>query len=213
VPDSIRRFVVLGVLVCAFPAQAGHHQWIISEVFSNADGTVQFVELKGTADNEQFINSFSTTTLGPEGSVASTVPLGPNLPSSATNGAYLLIGTAGYAALATAQGAPAPDRTLPDNFLETTGDRVRYASIAATDRAYGSGGIPTDGILSLDYEVGSPGTTANTPENFAGATGSIDASPAAVPMLSRLGIIGLLGCLVIVFALRLRRGSDASAAA
>jgi hypothetical protein len=195
------------------PAQAGHHQWIISEIYSNADGTIQFVELLGTADNEQGIGSFSVTTLGPEGSVASSASLSPDLPSTATDGAYLLIGTAGYATIAAAQGAPAPDRTLPDNFLELTGDRVRYAGIAATDRAYGAGGIPTDGILSLDYEVGSPGTTANTPENFAGDTGSIDASPPSVPMLSRLGIVGLLGCLVIAVALRLRGGPGATAAA
>ena len=211
-PVFIRRLVVLGALVCAFPAQAGHHQWIISEIYSNADGTIQFVELLGTADNEQGIGPFSVTTLGPEGSVASSASLTPNLPSTATDGAYLLIGTAGYATIAAAQGAPAPDRTLPiNNFLELTGDRVRYAGIGATDRAYGAGGIPTDGIDSNDYE--NPSGTVNTPENFAGATGSINASVAAVPMLSRLGIVGLLGCLVIAVAMRLRRGTDATAAA
>ena len=204
---------MLLTLLAALPAQAGHHQWFISEIFSNADGTVQFVELKGTSDNEQFINGFNVATLGPEGLVASSAPIGPNLPSNLTNGAYLLIGTAGYAALATAQGAPAPDRTLPNNFLEINADRVRYASIPATDRVYTAGQLPTNGIFSLDYEVGSPGTTFNTPENFAGATGSINAAGPGVPSLSRVGIIALLGCVVMAAAFKRRQRADAGAAA
>lgn len=204
---------LLLTLLVALPAQAGHHQWFISEVFSNADGTVQFVELKGTADNEQFINGFSVATLAPGGSVPTSAAIGPNLPTNLTNGAYLLLGTSGYATLATTQGAPAPDRTLPNNFLEITGDRVRYASIAATDRVYTSGQLPTNGILSLDYEVGSPGTTANTPRNWAGASGSINAAPPPVPSLGRVGIIALLGCLVMAVALKLRRSADGAAAA
>jgi len=204
---------LLLMLLAALPAQAGHHQWFISEIFSNADGTVQFVELKGTSDNEQFINGFNVATLGPEGVVPSSAPIGPNLPSNLTNGAYLLIATTGYATLATAQGAPAPDRTLPNNFLEINGDRVRYASIAATDRAYGAGVLPTNGIFSLDYEVGSPGTTFNTPQNFAGATGSINAAGPGVPSLSRVGLIALLGCVVMAAAFKLRQRADAGAAA
>ena len=202
---------LLLTLLTALPAQAGHHQWFISEIYSNADGTVQFVELKGTADNEQFINGFSVNTLGPEGVTPTAAPIGPNLPSNLTNGKYLLIGTTGYATLASAQGAPAPDRTLPDNFLELTGDRVRYAGIAATDRTYGPGGLPTDGIDSNDYE--NLAGTVNTPQNFAGATGSIDASPPPVPSLSRVGIIALLGCLVVTVALRLRQRAGEGAAA
>lgn len=182
-------------------ASAAHHQWIISELFSNADGTVQFVELLGTADNEQFINGFTVDTLAP-GLVATSVPIGPNLPNGATNGAYLLIGTAGYGALAAQQGAPAPDRVLPDNFLEIAADRVRYAGIATTDRSYTN--LPTDGIDSNDYE--NPSGTVNTPENFAGATGSIDASPVHVPTLGGGAILALGGLLLgIGMIYRLRR--------
>lgn len=196
--------LVLLVLWIASPALAGHHQWFISEIYSNADGTIQFVELKGTANNEQFMSGFNVTTLGPEGSTPSSAPLS-NLSSNQTNGAYALLGTAGYATLAAQQGAPAPDFTLPDNFLELTGDRVRYAGIPATDRAYGSGVLPTGGINSLDYETGTPGSTPNTPRNFAGASGSIDASPAPVPAMTRLGLLTLLGLAVGGAGLWLRR--------
>ena len=159
--------VVLGV---ASAANAGHHQWIISELYSNADGTVQFVELVGTANNEQFINGFTVNTFG---TIPTSVPIGPNLPDGNTLDRYLLIGTAGYATLAAAQSAPAPDRVLPDNFLQIAADTVRYAGIPATDVVYTN--LPTDGIDSLDLE--NPSGTVNTPENSFGATGSIDGSP------------------------------------
>ncbi len=198
-------------LLAAAPALAGHHGWIISEIYSNHDGTIQFVELKGTADNEQFINGFSVATIGPEGSTPTSAPVGPNLTSSSTNNAYLLIGTSGYATLASMQGAPAPDRTLPDDFLELVADRVRYAGISGTDRAYTGSALPTDGTNSLDYEVGSPGTTANTPQNFAGATGSIVAG-GPVPALSRVGVVALLGCVVLAVGLWLRRDAEPAGA-
>jgi len=195
-PRTLRAsLLALAVAAQATVASAAHHQWIISELFSNADGTVQFVELLGTANNEQFINGFTVNTLPPEGSVATFVPIGPNLPNGNTQGAYLLIATAGYAALATAQGAPAPDRVLPNNFLEIAADRVRYAGIPTTDRVYAN--IPTGGIDSLDFE--NPSGTVNTPQNFAGATGSIDASPAAVPSLG-LSAVVLLGILLFSIA-------------
>lgn len=206
----IRRLslVLLAVAAVALPASAGHHQWFISEIYSNDDGTIQFVELKGTANNEHGIGSFSIDTLGPEGSIPTSASLSPNLPSTATNGAYVLIGTAGYAAIASQQGAPAPDRLMSADFLELVADRVRYAGIASTDRVYTGGGLPTDGVLSLDYESGSPGTTANTPQNFAGETGTIDANQMAVPTSTRAGVLALLAGVVGVVAVALRRKGD-----
>jgi hypothetical protein len=188
--------LTLAFVSLASNASAGHHQWFISEIYSNADGTIQFVQLKGTADNEQFINGFNVTTFG---TIPTSAPIGPNLPSSATNGKYLLIATAGYAALAAIQGAPAPDRTLPNNFLQLDADTVRYAGIAATDRTYapGPGALPTNGIDSLDFE--NPSSSVNSPQNFAGAMGSINAAPPAgpsVPALTRWSIVGLIGALV-----------------
>src|SRR4051812_12255156 len=39
----------------ALPAQATFHLWYINEIYSNADGTVQFIELKAAASGQQFI--------------------------------------------------------------------------------------------------------------------------------------------------------------
>lgn len=179
-------------------ANAGHHQWTISELFSNHDGTVQFVELLGNSDNEQGIGPFNvdTSPIGTTGSVMTTVNLAPNLPTNLTNGRYLLIGTAGYMTLAAQQGAPAPDRIMPDNFLELDVDTVRYAGIGPTDLSYTAGGLPTDGIDSLDTE--NPGGSVNTPQNFdLTGSGPIDASVASVPALPYTAVF-LAGALFIV---------------
>lgn len=197
------RASLSGLIVLAFAsgASAGHHRWIISELYSNADGTVQFVELLGTANNEQNLNGFNVETFG---TIPTSAPLGPNLPSTLTAGKYVLVATAGYEAMAKAQGAPAPDRVLPDNFLQIDADTVRYAAIAATDRTYTN--IPTDGIDSIDYE--NPTGTVNTPENFAGDTGTIDATGPDVPVLGDIafGLLALaLAATGAVFMLRQRR--------
>jgi hypothetical protein len=196
----------VGFILFAGRAHAGHHQWFISEIYSNASGTVQFVELKGTADNEQFMSGITLNTLG---TVSSSATLGPTLPSSSTLGAYLLVGTAGYATLAAQQGAPAPDRVLPDNFLQLDADTVRYSGMASTDRVYTAGQLPSNGIDSLDFEHHS--ATVNSPQNFAGATGSIDGSaPTSVPAMTRWSIVTVIGCIVASVGLLLRRRSLAT---
>jgi hypothetical protein len=189
------------LLAFASAANAGHHQWIITELYSNPDGTIQFVELLGTANNEQGIGPFTVNTFG---ATPTSVPLAPNLPTTATAGKYLLIGTTGYATLAAAQGAPAPDRVLPNNFLEIASDTVRYAGLVATDIVYTN--LPNGGVDSLDIE--NPTGTVNTPENFAGATGSIDATPDAIPAIG--GVPQILLALAIAGSgayLALRRRS------
>jgi len=42
------RFVhaIVGFAVVAGPAWAGSHSWRVSEIFSNASGSIQFIELK-----------------------------------------------------------------------------------------------------------------------------------------------------------------------
>lgn len=161
---------------------------------------MQFVELLGTANNEHMLAGFTVNTLAP-GAVPTSASVGPNLPSTLTAGKYLLMGTAGYAALAAQQGAPAPDRVLPDNFLEIAADRVRYAGLAATDVVYTN--LPTDGIDSLDLE--NPSGTVNTPENFAGDTGSIDGTPPHVPSLGLGAGVVLAGLLFAIGATSMLR--------
>lgn len=104
-------------------AKAGVHEWDINEVYSNEDGTIQFIELANHlgpgCDSEHFFNgdAFSSN--------SNVYPYPANLPSSDTCGKKVLLATAGFAALA---GAPAPDFVIPDQFFDPTGDSINHAS-------------------------------------------------------------------------------------
>ena len=51
-------------LALATPALAGHHLWDITEIYSNGDGSVQFVELFTADNNEQGVGPFNVTASG-----------------------------------------------------------------------------------------------------------------------------------------------------
>ena len=51
------------VLIAAAPVQASFHLWDFSEVYSNADGSVQFIELFVASNGEQFTRNQRITSL------------------------------------------------------------------------------------------------------------------------------------------------------
>ena len=55
--SSLAAVAVL--LSLAAPARAGHHSWDFTEIFSNASGTVQFVELFCPANGEAGLGPFA----------------------------------------------------------------------------------------------------------------------------------------------------------
>ena len=151
---------VVGVVALfGVSARGASHLWVVNEVFSNADGTLQFVELWCPAPNETGLQGKSVHTN------AMTSPAFPaNLPPNSTANKYLLLATADFSAL---PGAPTPDLTLPSNFLALGGDSVQWHIYTDSILAYGAGALPTDGVQSLDknHVVGPA-----TPKNFAGGT-------------------------------------------
>lgn len=150
----------------AASARGGAHTWDVNEVFSNADGTIQFVELfeaNGTPGETHLTGRTVTSdATGNSFTITSDVP-----PPSSNR--HLLLATARFAAL---PGAPTPDYIIPTGsvpFFEIAGDTVRYNPYDA----FTFGAVPTDGIQSMnDGGV----VAANSPTNYAGDTGSVDAS-------------------------------------
>ncbi len=171
------------------------HNFDVNEIFSNPDGTIQFVELleKLGANNEHLFMSRALA------SDATTIVFPSNLPSSLTANKHVLIATAGFAAL---PGAPTPDYTLPDAFINVLADTIDFCSNSKCtvplpfDSLSFASPLPTDGITSL----GLGGATAlNSPTNFAGDSGSVDASSAPnVPGLGEAGVALLIMSLMIV---------------
>lgn len=178
--ESMGKRLVLGlVLVIALPGVVwgGQHTWDVNELFSNADGTIQFIELReanGTPNELGLPGKVMHST----GSTDFTI-VGAALESPSANKLYL-IATQSFADL---PGAPTPDAIIPAGLMPfwfgADGGTVTYHIYDSL--AYGAGELPTDGINSLNEPSNT--VAANSPTNYAGETGSVDASspPAGCP--------------------------------
>lgn len=162
---------VLALSALAVPyAHATFHLFDFTEVYSNADGSIQFIEMTASANNQHLLNGHSIT------SGANTFNFTANLSSSVTSNKSMLLATEGFAAL---QGAVTPDYIIPNNFFAIDGDTLTLVGGVYSPITWTSGGLPTDGINSLNRSINGGASTsvaANSPTNFAGATGSIDLS-------------------------------------
>ena len=155
------------------PANAAFHLWEINEIYSNADGSVQFVELitpnQSFANNEHFVSGHRiTATAATPDNVFTFVGNLPNPPG--TQNRTILIATPGFAAL---PGAVTPDYTLPRaNFFSTIADTVIFDgnSTSAGRITFAAGQLPTDGLMSINRSfVAAP----NSPKNFQNQVGSL----------------------------------------
>ena len=193
--------LLLGAAVLPFaavaPVLAGSHTWDIVEVFSNGDGTIQFIELKeccGNANETGLLNkTVTSTTTG----LVFTFPA--NLPGGSTANAHILLGTTAFAAL---PGAPTPDHIIPSNFFSTTAEPfpgIEYW--VYDDFIFSVGVLPTNGKDALARPGPCPqpptvcsGVVAmpNSPTNFSGHSGNVDACPWDLDLDGEVGIVDFL---------------------
>ena len=166
---TVRRYLVC----CAFvfftatmipsPAQAAFHLWSIREVYTDVSGSLQFIELADASGFQNFVGSqqIQVSNVGGTQTHTFTLPSG-NLGGN-TLGHALLFGTAGLAAA----GGPTPDYIIPNNFLFAAGGTLNVWNVGSSG-PYSA--LPTDGSLSLTW---GGGTAVNSPQNYAGQTGTI----------------------------------------
>jgi hypothetical protein len=199
--NAIRTFFASTALLVglAQTALAGQHTWDVNEVFSNYDGTIQFVELReanGTP-GETGINGVTVS------STSESFLIGGSALTPPTTNKTFLIATPAFAAL---PGAPTPDRILPASnipFFSISGDTVNFGPYDS----WNFGAVPINGTSSMN-RIG--GVALNSPTNYAGTTGSVVAGgpPPAVPALNGLGL-GLAAALLLLggaaVAIRSRR--------
>lgn len=195
----LRIGVLLSLVGLTFApsAQAAHHLWKFSEAFSNASGTVQFVELFCPATGENSLGAFTVT------SGANTFNFVNNLPPNSTLNTSVLIATSGFGSL---PGGVTPDYILPANFLNTGGGTLNYASGVDT-WAYGA--LPTDGVHSL---LRNGSSAVNSPTNFGGSSGSVNLA-APVPALQTWGLFLLVGAMLLAASGLLKRRGGSPVAA
>lgn len=142
---------------------ASFHEWRINEIYSNADGKVQFVELTCPKSGE---NSLAGQRLYCRQGTRTNVFVFPSDIIGNTLNKRLLLATTRFSSQ---PGAVAPNYTLPNNFLFGTNGRVNFANVDAL--VYTN--LPADGRLSLVRVNNRFVLATNSPQNFAGHSGSI----------------------------------------
>ena len=123
--NSAIRWLAASWLVFAMvgPAAAAFHLFRINEVYSSADGTVQFVELKEAtgSDFESFWMGQALTST--QGATLRTFIFPGNLPSTSTASKSVLVATPAFAAAA----GISPDFVVPAPFLFPGGGTINYS--------------------------------------------------------------------------------------
>ena len=163
--------------LCAFERAYGiFHRWEIRQIYSNTDGSVQYIKLFNPSPNEEFVSGQTIFTHRDDGQDQRSYTFQSNLDTGgeSTAGRFMLLATGPIEGVE-------PDFVIPENFLH-----VEFEENATFDMeamAWGSPHnivtydfIPTDGFRSLDRDgnIVDPATVAN----FAGDTAELTPPPA-----------------------------------
>ena len=144
------------------------HQYRIDELYSNASGTVQFIELSvDYYDGESYWSGVPLTTT--RNGITHTFRFPSNLPSEETANTTVLIATQGFANLSLV----APNFIIPDGFLFPEGGSLNYGGVDVITYPP----LPADGVHSVNR---TGALEVATPQNFAFETGSLPAPAATV---------------------------------
>ena len=160
------RLLALGLALLANAAAASFHTYLIELLYSNADGTVQYIVLResqGLAGARLLGgHALTSTHLG----ATKTFTFPTDLPGNNTASRRVLIATQGFADLQLIR----PDYIVPDGFLATDAASVNYAGVDQV--TYTS--LPTDGVNGI---ARTGAILSNLATNFAGATVVVPALP------------------------------------
>jgi uncharacterized protein DUF5648 len=178
---NLFRIIAALLLAAVAPATwASFHTFKIEQIFSNADGSVQFLVMHESvgADGENLWGGQALVATG--GGVTHTFTFPNNLPGGTcdnynctpapTANKRALIATQGFAAL----GILTPDFVVPNGFFALGSGAINYASVDLVSYA----SLPADGTHAIDRN-GTP--IPNVATNFAGNTASVQGSAGTAP--------------------------------
>jgi hypothetical protein len=191
--NSLLKLCAAGALYLAAATSFGsHHTFQIEQLYSNADGTIQFVVLRESdgVDGESFWGGRTLTSTHAGVSIVYTFP--NDLPGgggeyctgyycypilSPTANKRVLVASRGFQAL----GLVAPDYVMPDGFLPTNGGTVSFAGVDEVEFS----ALPTDGMHSIDRNGA---LIPNLATNFDGESASVAAGSAPGALVPYVGV-------------------------
>lgn len=168
-PRAIALLGILAQLQGPPSARAAFHLWEIGEVYSSADGSVQFVELTALASGQQFLANQQLRSTNSAG--VSTFIFPTNLPGD-SSGRTCIIGTTNVGLV---PGGVTPNYIIPPNFIRRpTGVGSAAVIFNPLPSVVVTTNLPTDGEAAL-RRVGATVVVAptNSPRNFAAQSNSI----------------------------------------
>ena len=172
--QRMRAALAAAAALAASSALASYHTFRIDEIFSNADGTIQYVVLHESvgADGENALMGHTLTAV--QGATTREFTFPVDLPGGScdyymctpapTANRYVLIATEGFKAL----GLVNPDYVVSNGFIPMSGT-LNYAGVDLI--SYSS--LPSDGVSALD-RTGS--VIPNVATNFRGVSASVSAA-------------------------------------
>src|SRR5438045_1500550 len=175
--NSIRAAIVVLAWLVALPVHATFHLWTMNELYSNADGSVQFLELTALTGGQQFLQGQTLTASGGGGQRSFT--FSSNLPGDTSN-RRMLIGTQRFAVT----GNVTPDYVVPNDQF-TLSSAGTSTSSGAAHRWSGSAVVvsPYAQTLVTPTTVGTATSTCTRAKNGSGS--STVKEPALTKSLTR----------------------------
>ncbi len=168
-PSVRPALLALAVSGLAAPrsAEAVFHLWEIREVYSNENGSIQYIELSTTFAGQGFVNAHDITATSD--GVERTFTFDSNVVGDTTD-RTLLIATPEFTAVA---GAAVPDYTLPCGpFFDPDAVDITIDFVGADSVDFAGADLPADSADALYFTIaGATSTAVNTPQNFAGVDG------------------------------------------
>ena len=154
----MRILIAFFLAAFAIPASATFHLWYVNEIYSNADGSVQYIEFKAAAAGQQYLKDHILRSSSGSTSKAYTFPSdlpgdsaeGMDDPGGYGYGGYgmnvtyksFLVATQGFAGL----NIVAPDYVVPNGFLFPAGGTI---SIEVGGDSFTYGALPTTGMAMM----------------------------------------------------------------
>jgi len=186
------------VFLVPFAAGAAFHLWDITEVYSNDDGSVQFIELYTSTNNQdELIGHTLVSDLATFTFPTDLDPDGMGDGNNATGNHHMLVATPAFASQ---PGAVTPDFVLDGpEFFDFVQDSLDFAGFNTF--GWSSGEFPTNGIDSLHEPFASDDRTVdtNSPTNFAGEVGELPEPSGAL-------MLGVGACVLSLLRRVSRRG-------